>query len=281
MSATRSQDLLDSLAALVSGGSVVALTGAGISTDSGIPDYRGDGRRLRHTPMTYQEFVSDPRARRRYWARSHVGWRRIAHAQPNISHHSLAELEDVGAVIGVITQNVDGLHTAAGSRRVVELHGNLAHTICLDCGDIRSRLELQHRLEAANPWFGEWQVAYAPDGDAQIPRDVEEEFQVVDCLECGGVLKPDVVFFGENVPKERVDAAFGLLNEAKSLLVLGSSLTVMSGYRFVIAARKRGVPVAIVNRGPSRGDGDAAIRIDDDLANTLEPLARRLVVTPA
>ena len=281
MPATRPDHPTEALAAFVEEGSVLALTGAGISTDSGIPDYRGDGRRLRHTPMTYQEFVSSEHARRRYWARSHVGWRRIACAQPNVSHHCLAALEEAGSVIGVITQNVDGLHTAAGSRRVLELHGNLARTVCLGCGDVRSRLELQHRLEAANPWFGDWQVTYAPDGDASIPDEVADGFEVVDCLECGGVLKPDVVFFGENVPKDRVDAAFRMLGEAKRLLVLGSSLTVMSGYRFVVAARKAGIPVAIVNRGPTRGDADAAVRIDGGLAETLEPLARRLAAAPA
>lgn len=281
MSATRIDGDVEALGALVAEGSVLALTGAGISTDSGIPDYRGDGRRLRHTPMTYQEFVSDPRARRRYWARSHVGWRRIAAAHPNASHYCLTALEEAGSILGVVTQNVDGLHSAAGSRRVLELHGNLARTVCLDCGDVRSRRELQYRLEAANPWFGNWRVASAPDGDAQLPEDLEDGFRVVDCLDCGGVLKPDVVFFGENVPRPRVEEAFAMLDEARSLLVLGSSLTVMSGYRFVIAARKRGIPVAIVNRGPTRGDTDAVVRIDADLAPSLESLVRWVLATPA
>src|SRR5690606_15195868 len=186
-----------------------------------------------------------------------------------------------GAVVRVSLQTAGGRHTAAGSSRVLELPGNLARTVCLGCGAVRSRLELQHRLEAANPWFGDWQVTYAPDGDASIPDEVVDGFEVVDCLECGGVLKPDVVFFGENVPKDRVDAAFRMLGEAKRLLVLGSSLTVTAAYRCGVAARLDAIPVAIVNRGPTRGDAGAAVRTDGGLAETLEPLARRLAAAPA
>lgn len=260
------------LAGLVAAGGALVLSGAGISTDSGIPDYRGDGRRLRRAPITYQEFVRDPAARRRYWARSHAGWHRVARARPNRAHRVVADLEEAERVAGVITQNVDGLHTVAGSRRVLELHGSLSRTLCLGCGDRRTRLELQHRLDAANPHFERLRVEFAPDGDAELPETVVESFSVVDCLDCGGVLKPDVVFFGENVPRGRVAEAFAWLEEASVLLVLGSSLTVMSGYRFVLAAHRARKPVAIVNRGPTRGDGEATIRLDGNLSTLLDRL---------
>ncbi|HEX2152545.1 MAG TPA: NAD-dependent protein deacetylase [Acidimicrobiia bacterium] len=262
-------DDIRNLASLVAAGGVAVLSGAGISTESGIPDYRGDGRRLRHTPMTYLDFASSGEGRRRYWARSHSGWRRIARATPNAAHHAVADLESDGLVHSVITQNVDGLHSAAGSRRVLELHGSLARTVCLDCGDRRSRLELHHRLEAANPDFERLHVEMAPDGDARLPDSLVERFVVVDCLSCGGRLKPDVVFFGENVPRDRVDVAYRWVSEASTLLVLGSSLTVMSGYRFVLAAHRAGTPIAIVNRGPTRGDAQATIRIDANLCEVL------------
>jgi NAD-dependent SIR2 family protein deacetylase len=267
---------IEALADLIGDRGVVVLTGAGISTDSGIPDYRGDGRRLRRTPMTYQEFVGDGEARRRYWARSHVGWTRMKRARPNRSHYAVARLQAEGYVRSVITQNVDGLHQEAGSEDVLELHGSLAETVCLGCGDRRSRLELQHRLEAANPHFSSWATATAPDGDADLPDELVEGFRIVDCLDCGGVLKPDVVFFGESVPRPRVVEAFRRVDESSCLLVLGSSLTVMSGYRFVLAARKAGTPVAIVNRGPTRGDGDATVRVDAGLAESLERLCNQL-----
>src|SRR5690606_7674473 len=267
-------DQTDELADLLAGGGVVVLTGAGMSTDSGIPDYRGDGRRLRRTPITYREFVGTAAARRRYWARSHVGWRRMTSASPNACHYAVARLEADGLVTGVITQNVDGLHTAAGSEEVIELHGSLAQTVCLGCGDNRSRLELHHRLEAANPHFGRATATLAPDGDADLPETLVDGFSVVDCLACGGVLKPDVVFFGENVPPGRVEMAYRWVDRATALLVLGSSLTVMSGYRFVLAARRAGKPVAIVNRGPTRGDGDAAVRVEGDLAPVLSRVAQ-------
>lgn len=266
---------LDHLVDLLSGNRVLVLTGAGISTASGIPDYRGDGRRLRHVPMTYQEFVGDAAARRRYWARSHTGWARVQQARPNAAHHVVAELEERGVVDALVTQNVDDLHTRAGSRRVLDLHGSLARTVCLGCGERRSRLELHHRLEAANPHFEKQRYEAAPDGDARLPQELEEGFVVVDCLRCDGVLKPDVVFFGENVPRDRVATAFEWLDRARTLLVLGSSLTVMSGYRFVLAAHRDGKPVAIVNRGPTRGDDQAAVRIDGDLCTTLTALQTR------
>lgn len=273
-------DPTDELAALVAGGGVVVLTGAGVSTDSGIPDYRGDGRRIRRAPITYSEFVGDTASRRRYWARSHIGWRQMTSVSPNACHYAVARLEAEGLVAGVITQNVDGLHAAAGSEQVLELHGSLDETVCLGCGGRRSRLELHHRLEAANPHFGKARAALAPDGDADLPDELVAEFAVADCLACGGVLKPDVVFFGENVPPARVATAYQWVEQAVSLLVLGSSLTVMSGYRFVRAARRAGKPVAIVNRGPTRGDGDCVLRIDGDLASALLRLQACLGSTP-
>jgi NAD-dependent SIR2 family protein deacetylase len=265
---------MERLVDLVRGGGVAVLTGAGISTDSGIPDYRGNPDRVRRPPITYREFVTDPSARRRYWARSHIGWRRITDARPNVSHHAVETLESAGSISAVITQNVDGLHTAAGSRRVLELHGSLHRTLCLECGDRRSRLELHHRLAAANPRFEETGVEFAPDGDAVLPDHLTARFEVVDCLACGGLLKPDVVFFGENVPRSRVEDAYRLVESATSLVVLGSSLTVMSGYRFVLAAHDLSIPVAIVNRGPTRGDDLAAIRVDGALAPVMAALAR-------
>lgn len=268
-------DPIGQLRRLIASGGVVVLSGAGISTDSGIPDYRGDGHRLRHTPMTYREFVTSVDARRRYWSRSHLGWRRIARAEPNVAHYAVARLEESGLLTAVVTQNVDGLHSASGSRRVLELHGSLARTVCLECRDRRSRLELHHRLEAANPYFEQRQVEVAaPDGDAELPERLVENFVVVDCLACGGRLKPDVVFFGENVPRDRVEVAYRWVREASALLVLGSSLTVMSGFRFVMAAQRHGIPVAIVNRGPTRGDDAAAVRVEDGLGYVLGQLAR-------
>lgn len=266
-------DVIAQLARLVADGDVVVLGGAGVSTDSGIPDYRGPTGIVRRTaPMTYREFVTDPVARRRYWARSQIGWRHVRRAQPNAAHRAIVDLERGGWSAGLITQNVDGLHHAAGSRDVVELHGNLARTVCLDCGELRSRHEMAERLTAANPGFDQQPTAVAPDGDAEVDRGAEPGFVVVTCRRCGGVLKPDVVFFGESVPRDRIDRCCGMVDAARALLVVGSSLTVMSGYRFIIRARKRGTPVAIVNRGPTRGDDDARIRIDAGLADVLPRL---------
>lgn len=256
------------------------LSGAGVSTDSGIPDYRGDADAPRRPPITYREFVSGSEARRRYWARSHRGWKLMAKAIPNPCHRAVAVLEEWGLVTAVITQNVDGLHQAGGSREVVELHGTLSRTVCLGCGDRRSRLELQHRLAAANPALGGGAVEAAPDGDAEVASELAASFVVVDCLACGGILKPDVVFFGENVPVPRVRDAYERVESATSVLVLGSSLTVMSGYRFVIAARRAGLPVAIVNRGPTRGDEDASVRVEAGLAEVLGELVRDLRLRP-
>jgi NAD-dependent SIR2 family protein deacetylase len=271
------------LADLVADGDVVVLTGAGISTESGIPDYRGPtGALRRSTPMTYQTFTRDPVARRRYWARSHLGWRLIARARPNAGHLAVRRLQDRGVLRGLITQNVDGLHTAAGSRGVVELHGNLDRVVCLNCRRLSSRTELDRRLREANPDWRAQITAINPDGDVDLPDEQLDGFRTVDCASCGGMLKPDVVYFGETVPAPRVERCFDLVEEAGALLVLGSSLTVMSGYRFVLRAAKLGIPVAIVNAGPTRGDDRADVRLDAPLGEVLPALrdrvARRLSV---
>lgn len=250
---------------------LVALTGAGLSTNSGIPDYRGPGKQPR-TPMTAQEFRSGPEARRRYWARTFVGYERMNVARPNAGHHALAAI-DPGLLI---TQNVDGLHEAAGSRRMVALHGRVADIVCLDCGVTSSRARLQQRLDEANPG---WLAAHAdvverPDGDVEI-EDVDG-FVVPACEQCAGVLKPDVVFFGENVPAPRVQRCYDAVDALGSegaLLVVGSSLTVMSGLRFVKRAIRGGTPVVIVNRGPTRGDDLAAVRLEMGSSEFLTELA--------
>ena len=244
-----------------------ALTGAGMSTDSGIPDYRGPGSRSRQartpvTPMTYQEFVSGPGPQQRYWARSFLGWSRMHDAVPNPGHHALSHLEGRGHCSGVVTQNVDGLHEQAGSRRLVALHGRIAEVVCLDCRDRMSRAVLQQEMAEANP---EWLARHAtapsrPDGDVDL--DDTSDFVVPSCTCCGGVLKPDVVFFGENVPKDRVARCYEMVDAAEALVVLGSSLTVMSGFRFVRHAAKQGTPVVIVNRGRTRGDELATYKLE-------------------
>lgn len=263
---------MERLHELVSGGGVVVLSGAGLSTESGIPDYRGaTGRARPATPMTFQQFTGSPEARQRYWARSHLGWRHIARARPNDGHRAVAQLQDRGLVTGVVTQNVDGLHSVAGARDVVELHGALDRVVCLRCGDLSTREALEQRLTEANPGFEEREVAVKPDGDVDL--DDVRDFRVADCVVCGGLLKPDVVFFGETVPRPRVDRSFALVDDARTLLVLGSSLQVMSGYRFVLRAAKQGIPVAIVNQGPTRGDAQATVKVDAALGEVL----RRLV----
>ncbi|MDX3095494.1 NAD-dependent protein deacetylase [Streptomyces sp. ME19-03-3] len=264
--------------ALGSGG-VLVLSGAGISTESGIPDYRGEGGSLsRHTPMTYQDFVGSARARRRYWARSHLGWRTFGRARPNAGHRAVAAFGRHGLLSGVITQNVDGLHQAAGSEGVVELHGSLARVVCLSCGTLTPRAELARRLEEANAGFEPVAAAINPDGDADLTDEQVGDFHVVPCGICGGVLKPDVVFFGEAVPPARVEHCRELVREAAGLLVLGSSLTVMSGLRFVRQAAEAGKPVVIVNRDATRGDRHALTRVALPLGAALTAVAERLDV---
>jgi NAD-dependent SIR2 family protein deacetylase len=270
---------LHALADLVGDGDVVVLSGAGLSTESGIPDYRGPssasaGRPAQ--PMTYQAFVGSEVARRRYWARSHLGWRHVARARPNDGHVAVAQLERQGLLAGVITQNVDGLHRAAGSTDVIELHGNLDRVVCLGCGTRSARTALDARLQAVNRGWATQVRVVNPDGDAVVADDATATFRIVECESCGGVLKPDVVFFGENVPRPRVDACYALVQRAGSLLVLGSSLTVMSGLRFVRHAARQGIPVAIVNQGATRGDELALLRLDAPLGMTLTHLVDRV-----
>ena len=251
---------------------LVVLTGAGLSTDSGIPDYRGPGSPAR-SPMTYQEFCSGPAARQRYWARSHLGWARMRRAEPNAGHHALARLDPQL----LITQNVDGLHERAGSRRLVALHGRIAGVVCLDCRVTGSRAALHLRMTQANPGFAtrHADVSVRPDGDVEL--DDTAGFVVPGCTGCGGVLKPDVVFFGENVPKPRVERCYAaverLAHAGGAMLVAGSSLTVMSGLRFVRRAARDRIPVVVVNRGPTRGDDLATYKLDTGCSEFLTALA--------
>jgi NAD-dependent SIR2 family protein deacetylase len=254
----------------------LALTGAGVSTDSGIPDYRGPGSPAR-TPMTYQEFVSGPPAQQRYWARSHLGWSRMRRAEPNAGHRALTRLEAAGRLRMLVTQNVDGLHEAAGSRRLCALHGRIADVVCLGCRARTSRAALHERLRRLNNGWAEQHAdaEVRPDGDVEI--DDVSGFVVPGCASCGGVLKPDVVFFGENVPKDRVQRCYAAVEELPGvggvLLVLGSSLTVMSGFRFVRHAARLDVPVVIVNRGATRGDDLATHKVDTGTSPFLSELS--------
>jgi NAD-dependent SIR2 family protein deacetylase len=269
------------LVALLAGRRVAVLTGAGISTDSGIPDYRGPDSPPSN-PMTIRQFTSDPVFRQRYWARNHVGWRHMDDTPPNAGHRAVAALEHAGVVTGVITQNVDLLHTKAGSRNVVNLHGTYARVVCLSCGYTTSRLALAERLEALNPGFAGYReraeavggLAVAPDADAVVADTTS--FRYLDCPRCAGMLKPDIVYFGESVPKGIVEKAYSLVDQAEALLVAGSSLTVFSGYRFVRRAAALGIPVAIVNRGRTRGDDLAAVKVDGGCSELLTLLADEL-----
>jgi NAD-dependent SIR2 family protein deacetylase len=266
------------LLAVLSGRRIAVLTGAGISTDSGIPDYRSPDSPPSN-PMTIQQFTSDPVFRQRYWARNHVGWRHMDRTSPNAGHRALATLERAGIVAGVITQNVDLLHTKAGSRTVVNLHGTYAQVVCLGCGHTMTRAHLAVALEARNPEFHSAAdgLAVAPDADAVVADT--SSFAVVDCPSCGGMLKPDIVYFGENVPKCRVAQAYSLIDGADAMLVAGSSLTVFSGYRFVRHAAARGIPIAIVNRGRTRCDDLAAVKVNAGCSPILTLLADELVDT--
>jgi NAD+-dependent protein deacetylase sirtuin 4 len=268
---------LEQLAAMMRERLTVVLSGAGVSTESGIPDYRGPRGLLRaRKPMTYREFVQSAENRRRYWARSASGWARVRDARPNTGHLAIAQLESLAWVTGVITQNVDRLHHAAGSRRVIELHGTLAEVLCLDCGRMEPRDHLQGRLEASNPGWSFQEVEAAPDGDAELPMDAVAAFSVPGCLACGGTLKPDVIFFGENVPGSRVQAAMRMVDDAGLLLVAGSSLTVFSGFRFAQRAAAQGIPLAIMNQGPTRADALAELCIDARLGDALPRLVLAL-----
>ncbi|WP_081882284.1 Sir2 family NAD-dependent protein deacetylase [Cryobacterium sp. MLB-32] len=267
-------DQLDAVAAILHGKQTVVLTGAGVSTDSGIPDYRGEGAPVRN-PMTFQTFAGNERARKRYWAGSHLGWRHFRAAQPNLGHDSLVLLERAGIVSGIITQNVDGLHTRAGSRHVVELHGSMDRVICLVCGQAFGRDSVAARLEAANPLLNSPDaVRLAPDGDADV--DDIDGFIIPACTVCGGMLKPNVVFFGEFVPTERFASAQSLVQGADALIVAGSSLAVNSGIRLLEQARRRKLPIIVINRGATKGDGRAVLKLEAGTSETLAGLAERL-----
>jgi len=268
---------VQALVELLRGRQVVALVGAGCSTASGIPDYRGPKTRERaRNPIQIQAFLGDDAGRQRYWARAVVGWPLFRASRPNAAHEALAALEHAGVLRGLITQNVDRLHHAAGSRRVVELHGALHEVVCLGCGHTESRDAVQERLLALNPGWDAARVEAAPDGDAELPLELVRGFRVAGCLRCDGALKPKVVFFGENVPPDVAARAWSLYEEGEVLLVVGSSLTVFSGYRFVRRAAKDGIPVALVNLGPTRGDPEATLRVDDHVEAVLPALARAL-----
>jgi len=270
-------DLAEAVA-LLAGRRWVALTGAGISTDSGIPDYRGPDAPARN-PMTFQQFIGDADFRRHYWARNHYGWHHLRRRHPNAGHRALAELERRGIVLGVVTQNVDLLHEEAGSQRVIDLHGHYNEVLCLSCGNRTSRSEVDRRLLELNPGFLERveevaDVEIAPDADAVIEQT--EGFMVAACELCGGILKPDIVYFGEPVPPQRVAAAYALVDEADALVVAGSSLAVMSGLRFPRHAADAGKPVVIINRGVTRGDKYATLRLNTGTSEALAYLADHL-----
>ncbi len=261
---------LDPVAEVLAAGRVAVLTGAGISTDSGIPDYRGPDSPIR-TPMTYQQFCT-PAGRRRYWARSFLGWNRMSQASPNVGHRTLAHWQQAGLLSGLITQNVDGLHQLAGSAAVIDLHGRIDRVICLSCSQVSSRRDYQQRLTELNPDADiAVEVELAPDGDALV--DDTEAFVIADCRGCGGMIKPDVVFFGESVPPANVRQATSVVDGALSLLVLGSSLTVYSGRRFVRQAVKAQIPVLVINRGPTRADDVASLRLDAGTSDALVELS--------
>ena len=262
-------ECVDRVADLLRGRQWVVLSGAGMSTDSGIPDYRGPAS-ARATPMQFSEFVGSPEAQRRYWARSFLGWQRIGYARPNAGHRALVDLEACG-LLGVVTQNVDGLHARAGSRAVINLHGEIGYVVCLDCRSRTSRAAVQRRLAELNPRLDQppppEHAEVRPDGDA-VAR-AWSDLVLATCSDCGGRLKPDVVFFGESVPKPRVELAYAMVDAAEVLVVLGSSLTVLSGLRFVRHQRRSDRPVVIINRGPTRGDDLASLKLDAGCTETL------------
>lgn len=265
---------IESAIDIMRGRRVAVLTGAGVSTDSGIPDYRGQGAPARN-PMTFQQYLADAEYRKRYWAGSHLGWSRFSAAAPNEGHRALAELEGTGAVSGVITQNVDGLHLRAGSRKLVDLHGSMDRVVCLTCGQHFARADIAATLTTLNPWLDVPEaITLAPDGDVEIADPAA--FRVPECSVCAGMLKPDVVFFGEFVPTEKFTEAAGLVDTSDVLLIAGSSLVVNSGIRLLERARKRRLPIVIVNRGITKGDGRATLKIDAGATEVLTTLRDRL-----
>ena len=266
---------ISELRLLLAGGGVFVLSGAGVSTDSGIPDYRDDhGAWKAREPVQYRDFVGSERVRRRYWARSMLGFPLMALARPNPAHLALAELEARGGLSLLVTQNVDGLHQRAGNESVVDLHGRLDQVRCLGCGALTARAALQSELVARNPEFVRADALIKPDGDAELSDVDYQRFEVPSCAACGGILKPHVVFFGENVPAERVNRAMSALEQSKLLLIVGTSLMVFSGFRFVRAATRAGVPIAIVNRGVTRADELSRLKIPGNVGDILSEALR-------
>nr|WP_286132069.1 Sir2 family NAD-dependent protein deacetylase [Clavibacter michiganensis] len=266
---------IDEAVAALAGRRIVVLTGAGMSTDSGIPDYRGEGAPKRN-PMTFDQFRESHDYRRRYWAGSHLGWKMFHAARPNAGHRVLAALEDAGVVSGVITQNVDGLHARAGSTHLVDLHGSMDRVLCLNCGQAFARASIAERISADNPWVDEPDaITMAPDGDADVTD--YSSFVVPACSVCQGMLKPDVVFFGEFIPTERFQEASALVAGAEAMLIAGSSLVVNSGIRLLEQARRRRLPIVIVNRGATKGDSRATVKLDAGATETLTELSRHLL----
>lgn len=256
---------------------IFVITGAGVSTASGIPDYRDDdGAWKNQQPMQYREFVDRPAARQRYWARSFTGWHRFNQAHPNSAHLALARLEQSGRVAHTVTQNVDGLHQRAGSQRVTELHGSLARVVCLDCEATIPRASMQQNLLDLNPALAELSARQAPDGDAILNDFDASGINVPACKSCGGVLKPQVVFFGETVPALRVQECYDALAEADAMLVVGSSLMLYSGFRFVREARQLGIPIAAVNRGKTRADEWLRLKIRQDCGTALQQALQQI-----
>lgn len=278
----RMADLVELLEFVRAHPRLLVLTGAGMSTGSGIPAYRdAEGRWLRRDPILYQDFIASDLMRRRYWARSFFGWPEMRSARFNGAHQALVRLETAGRLELLVTQNVDGLHLRAGSQRVVEIHGRLSEVACLECGQAVDRDELQLRLQALNPDWHPEVLGYNPDGDAELDSSAYPGFQVADCDSCGGPLKPKVVFFGESVPAERLAAIRSALSRSDAVLVLGSSLVVMSGYRIVREAVAAGLPVAAVNRGRTRADDVLSFKLDADCAEVLPTLADAFTTAPA
>lgn len=274
--ASSTSEELDAAVKVLTGRRLAVLTGAGVSTDSGIPDYRGEGAPVRN-PMTFQQFLSNADYRKRYWAGSHLGYRHFAAAGPNVGHLALAALEQAGLSNGVVTQNVDGLHLRAGSSRVVDLHGTVDRVVCLTCGQAFARETVASRMAEANPWLERpEEIRMNPDGDVDV-TDIDS-FEVPVCTVCAGILKPDVVFFGEFVPVERFAEAKAMVAGAEALIVAGSSLVVNSGIRLLETAIRKKLPVVIINRGVTKGDSRATVKLNAGTSESLAALTERLVV---